>query len=44
MSGAAELKLMLYEGVAPWTLQEAIGSLNPQSVALLVGPERFLCR
>ncbi len=36
---AAELKLMLYEGDAPWTFREGFGSLKPHSVALLVGPE-----
>lgn len=35
----AELKLMLYEGDAPWSLTEGFGSLKPQSVALLIGPE-----
>ena len=35
----AELKLMLYEGDTPWTFREGIGSLKPQSVALLIGPE-----
>jgi len=35
----AELKLMLYEGEASWTMTEGFGSLKPQSVALLIGPE-----
>lgn len=35
----AELKLMLYEGDAPWSFTEGFGSLKPQSVALLIGPE-----
>lgn len=35
----AELKLMLYEGETSWSFCEAFGSLRPQSVALLVGPE-----
>lgn len=38
-AASAELKLMLYEGDAPWSLTEGFGSLKPQSVALLVGPE-----
>lgn len=41
LAGAAdaELKLMLYEGDAPWSFTEGFGSLRPHSVALLVGPE-----
>jgi 16S rRNA (uracil1498-N3)-methyltransferase len=39
LSASSELKLMLYEGDAPWSLTEGFGSLKPQSVALLVGPE-----
>lgn len=39
LAGDAELKLMLYEGAAGWTLSEALGRLRPQRVALLVGPE-----
>lgn len=35
----AELKLMLYEGDTSWSFVEGFGSLKPQSVALLVGPE-----
>ena len=38
-AASAELKLMLCEGGASWTLQEGIGSFKPHSVALLVGPE-----
>ncbi len=36
---SAELKLMLYAGDASWTIKEGIGSFNPHSVALLIGPE-----
>lgn len=36
---SAELKLMLYEGAATWTLTEGFGSFKPRSVALMVGPE-----
>ncbi len=36
---AAELKLMLYENETAWSFTEGFGSLRPQSVALLVGPE-----
>lgn len=35
----AELKLILYEGEAPWSLQEILRESRPASVALLVGPE-----
>lgn len=35
----AGLKLMLFEGDAPWTLREALGGERPSRVALLVGPE-----
>lgn len=35
----AELKLMLYEGEAAWSLVEGFGTLKPQSVAVLIGPE-----
>jgi 16S rRNA (uracil1498-N3)-methyltransferase len=38
-AASAELKLVLCEGDAPWSLTEGFGSLKPQSVALLVGPE-----
>ena len=36
---AAELKLLFYEGEEQWTVREAIGSLRPQRIAVLVGPE-----
>ena len=39
LAGQAELGLMLYEGDTHWSLTEGIGSFQPQSVALLVGPE-----
>jgi 16S rRNA (uracil1498-N3)-methyltransferase len=39
MAGRAELSLMLYEGDTGWSMQEGIGSFQPQSVALMVGPE-----
>lgn len=35
----ADLKLILYEGEAPWTLREVLAKDNPQCIALLVGPE-----
>lgn len=35
----AELKLMLYEGEAPWSLQEILRESRPASISLLVGPE-----
>lgn len=35
----ADLKLMLFEGDAPWTLREALEGEKPSRVALLVGPE-----
>jgi 16S rRNA (uracil1498-N3)-methyltransferase len=35
----ADLKLMLFEGDAPWTLREALDGVRPDRVALLVGPE-----
>ena len=35
----AELKLMFYEDEEQWTVREAIGSLRPQRIAILVGPE-----
>ncbi|MGE4579999.1 MAG: 16S rRNA (uracil(1498)-N(3))-methyltransferase [Desulfuromonadales bacterium] len=34
-----ELKLLLYEGEAPWSLQEILRESRPASVSLLVGPE-----
>lgn len=39
LAGAAELKLILYEGEQTWTLTEALGDLRPAQVALLIGPE-----
>jgi len=39
IAGAAELRLMLYEGDEVWSLADALGQLSPQRVALLVGPE-----
>ncbi|MCK4536929.1 MAG: RNA methyltransferase, partial [Desulfuromonadales bacterium] len=39
MASRAELSLMLYEGDSQFTIQEGIGSFQPQSVALMVGPE-----
>ncbi len=41
---SAELKLMLYEGAATWTLTEGFGSFRPRSVALMIGPEGGFCR
>lgn len=35
----AELKLMFYEAEEQWTVREAIGSLRPQRIAVLIGPE-----
>jgi 16S rRNA (uracil1498-N3)-methyltransferase len=35
----ADLKLMLFEGDAPWTLREALEGEKPARIALLVGPE-----
>ena len=39
LAGAAELKLMLYEGEERWSLRDAIAGQRPERVALLVGPE-----
>jgi 16S rRNA (uracil1498-N3)-methyltransferase len=39
LANHAELKLMLFEGDAPWTLKEALNGARPDRVALLVGPE-----
>ena len=39
VAAAAELKLMLYEGAAAWTLTEGFGSYKPRGVALMIGPE-----
>jgi 16S rRNA (uracil1498-N3)-methyltransferase len=38
-AASAELKLMLYEGYAAWTLTAGFGSFKPNSVALMIGPE-----
>jgi 16S rRNA (uracil1498-N3)-methyltransferase len=38
-ASAAELKLMLYEGDAPWSFDEGLGSFKPHCVSLLIGPE-----
>jgi 16S rRNA (uracil1498-N3)-methyltransferase len=38
-AGSAELKLIFYEGEEQWTVREALGSLRPQQIAVLVGPE-----
>ncbi|MDY0268080.1 RsmE family RNA methyltransferase [Trichloromonas sp.] len=35
----SELRLMLYEGEAGWTLKEALRGQRPERIALLVGPE-----
>ncbi len=35
----ADLKLMLFEGDAPWSLREVLEGENPSRIALLVGPE-----
>lgn len=35
----SELRLMLYEGAAGWTLKEALRGQRPERIALLVGPE-----
>lgn len=39
LASHADLKLMLFEGDAPWTLKEALNGARPDRVALLVGPE-----
>lgn len=39
LAGAAELRLMLFEGEEIWSISEALGRLRPERVALLVGPE-----
>lgn len=38
-SSSADLKLILFEGEAPWSLREGVGGGRPDRVALLVGPE-----
>lgn len=39
LAAAADLKLLLFEGEAPWTLREALKGERPSRVALVVGPE-----
>lgn len=39
LAADCELKLLLYEGAAPWTFGEGLGDLRPQSMALMIGPE-----
>lgn len=39
LASHAELKLMLFEGDAPWTLKEALNGARPDRIALFVGPE-----
>jgi len=39
LASHADLKLMLFEGDAPWTLKEALNGARPDRIALLVGPE-----
>jgi len=39
LAGAAELRLMLYEGDGTRPLDNALGTLRPQRVTLMVGPE-----
>jgi 16S rRNA (uracil1498-N3)-methyltransferase len=39
LANHAELKLMLFEGDAPWNLRDALNGVRPDRVALLVGPE-----
>lgn len=39
LASHAELKLMLFEGDAPWTLKETLNGARPDRVALFVGPE-----
>jgi 16S rRNA (uracil1498-N3)-methyltransferase len=38
-AGHADLRLMLFEGDASWTLGEALAGVNSNRVAILVGPE-----
>lgn len=38
-AAACELKFILYEGDVCWSLMEGFKSIQPQSVALLIGPE-----
>ena len=39
LASQADLKLMLFEGDAPWTLKEALNGTRPDRLALLIGPE-----
>ncbi|MDT8441319.1 MAG: RsmE family RNA methyltransferase [Desulfuromonadales bacterium] len=39
LAARTELKLLLDADQAPWTLREGIAQLQPESVALLIGPE-----
>jgi 16S rRNA (uracil1498-N3)-methyltransferase len=39
LANHADLRLMLFEGEAPWTLREGLGGERPDRIALLVGPE-----
>lgn len=39
LASHSELKLMLFEGEAPWTLKEALNGVRPDRIALVVGPE-----
>jgi len=39
LAAKAELGLLLDEGDTHWSLTEGVGSFQPQSVALLIGPE-----
>ena len=38
-AGRAEIKLLLYEGEAPWSLGEILKGGRPSRVSLLIGPE-----
>ncbi|MBE0597516.1 MAG: 16S rRNA (uracil(1498)-N(3))-methyltransferase [Desulfuromonadales bacterium] len=39
LATSADLKLLLFEGEAPWSLREALRNERPARVALVVGPE-----
>ncbi len=39
LSRSVDLKLLLFEGEAPWRLKEILAREKPRKVALLVGPE-----
>lgn len=39
LASHTDLKLMLFEGDAPWSLREALNGERPDRIALLVGPE-----